>query len=143
MLKATTLSLFALPFALMIQTAKAEQAAQHLYEATKTDPVLAVEFNRVMEPFFSNSPWTKSFGTTAAAAPETVDGQSYDVYWGCKPHDCVTESYVLMYHRASKKITAGAFLINDYNGPNLSKSRITWLEKTEFESARVLGKYLY
>lgn len=143
MLKAATISLLALPFAILAQTANAEQTGKHLYEAAQADPALSAEFKRVMKPFFSSSSWVESFGTTAPPTTETVEGQTYEVYWGCKPHDCIAASYVVMYNRGTKKITAGAFLQNNYDGPNLTKSSITWLGGTDFESARVLGKYLY
>ncbi|NYT85811.1 Ivy family c-type lysozyme inhibitor [Pollutimonas harenae] len=143
MFKAASIALLALPLTIFSQIGSAEQTDKHLYAAAKADPALSAEFERVMMPFSSNSPWVKSFGTTAPATTETVDGQTYDVYWGCKPHDCITESYVVMYKQSTKKITAGAFLQNSYDGPNLTKSRITWMEKTDTDSARALGKYLY
>lgn len=143
MLKQTLSSLLAMSSAIFIQAANAEPAGKHLYEAAKADPTLAAEFDRAMKPFFSSSAWVESFGTTAPPTTEKVNGQSYDVYWGCKPHDCVSESYVVMYNPEAKQITAGAFLRTEFDGPNLTASNITWVEKTDFDAARVLGKYLY
>jgi hypothetical protein len=114
-----------------------------MYEAAKADPALASEFQRITKPIATGSPWVLSFGTTSPSTTESVDGKTYDVFWGCKPHDCVTESYTVLYDRNAKRITAGAFVRNTYDGPILTESRITWLGKTEYDSARTLAKYLY
>src|SRR5690606_6869917 len=103
---------------------------EHMYEAAKTDKALTAEFKRIMDPLSSKATWVESFGTTAPSTIETVDNKIYQVFWGCKPHDCTTESYVVMYNQETKKITAGAFLKNNYDGPNLTESRITWLGNT-------------
>lgn len=143
MLKAASTALLTLPLVIFTLSANAGQTGKHMYEAAKADPALSAEFKRIMKPFISTSSWVESYGTTSPSTIETVDGKTYEVYWGCKPHDCITESYVVLYSQQTRKITAGAFLQNSYDGPNLTKSAITWLEKTDFDSARVLGKYLY
>ncbi len=143
MFKAVTAAIIALPFAIALQPAKAEPVGQHMYEAVKTDPALAAEFARIMKPISATASWVDSFGTTAPSTLETVDEQAYSVYWGCKPHDCIAESYVVMYNLRTKEIAAGAFVQNNYDGPNLTMSNITWLGKTDFDLARALGKYLY
>lgn len=138
------LNLFALALSLAAASPLyAEQSGTHMYEATKADPALASEFQRVTKPVATESPWVLSFGTTSPSTTESVDGKTYEVFWGCKPHDCVTESYTVLYDRNAKRITAGAFVRNIYDGPTLTESRITWLGKTEYDSARAMGKYLY
>jgi hypothetical protein len=114
----------------------------HLYEAAKTDSALAKAFASVMKPVLKGSVWVKTYGTTAPSAVETMDDRTYIVFQGCKPHDCVTESYAVMYEQATGKIYA-VFVKNGYDGPALKGSRLTWLGKPEFDQARVLGKYLF
>ena len=143
MLKAIYVSVVALPLAFAVPATFAEQTGQHMGEAAQADPELSAEFQRVMRSMLASALWVESYGTTSPSTAETMDGRAYEVYWGCKPHDCVSESYVVMYSPADKTIVAGAFVRNRYEGPDLAESRITWLGKTEFDAARVLGKYLY
>lgn len=123
--------------------AHAADDAPHLYDAAKADAALSAEFQRVTAPIVQQAPWVRTFGTTAPAATESLDDRSYDVFWGCKPHDCISESYVVMYDRQAKRITAGAFVRNTFSGPKLTSSGITWLGQAEVDEARLLGKYLY
>jgi len=143
MFKAPNLFALAVCLAAGSPHVNAEQAGTHMYEAAKADPALAAEFQRITKPVATDSPWVLSFGTTSPSTTESIDGKAYDVFWGCKPHDCVSESYAVMYDRSAKRITAGAFVRNVYDGPSLTESRITWLGQTEFDFARTLGKYLY
>lgn len=143
MLKATTAAILALPLAIAPLPSSAEPAGKHISEAAAADSALAAEFKRIMAPVSSSSAWVEFFGTTAPATLETVDGKAYSVYWGCKPHDCITESYVILYSQENRTISAGAFVRNDYDGPQLMKSDITWLGQADLDSARALGKYLY
>ncbi|HEY9280696.1 MAG TPA: Ivy family c-type lysozyme inhibitor [Eoetvoesiella sp.] len=143
MLKAFFISALSLCFAAGVPTVSAEQSGMHMYEAAKADPALSAEFQRITKPVATESPWVLSFGTTSPSTIESVNGQAYDVFWGCKPHDCITESYAVLYDRNAKRIMAGAFVRNMYNGPALTESHITWLGRTEFDYARALGKYLY
>ncbi len=143
MFKTVAASLLALPFTLFAPSTHAQQTGLYLYEAAQADPALAAEFKRVMEPLLPNASWLESFGTTAPPTSETVDGKTYTVYWGCKPHDCIAASYVVMYNPQAKQITGGAFLQNNFDGPNLIKSDITWLGKTDFDAAKVIGKYFF
>ncbi|MGB6103560.1 MAG: Ivy family c-type lysozyme inhibitor [Pusillimonas sp.] len=143
MLKASNFFALALCLAASSPTVSAEQSGAHLYEAAKADPVLSTEFKHIMAPIAGKSPWVLSFGTTAPSTIETVDGKTYDVFWGCKPHDCVTESYAVLYDRNAKHIQAGVFVRNNYDGPTLTESQIIWLRDAELDYARALGKYLY
>lgn len=115
----------------------------HLYDAAKADPALAGEFKRIMAPIAKQSSWVQSYGTTSPLVIDSLDEKKYQIFSGCKPHDCITESYVVMYDQQAKRITAGAFVRNTFSGPDLKKSAITWLGKGDLDAARVLGKYLY
>jgi len=119
------------------------QAGMHMYEAAKADPELARGFAQAAKPVIGAAPWVSNYGTTSPAEREEIDGRSYLVFHGCKPHDCITESYTILYDPAGRRIHGGAFVRSEYDGAILTGSRITWLGKTEFESASVIGKYLY
>src|SRR5690625_5770073 len=46
------------------------------------------------------------------ALPISIDDTSYEVYWGCKPKDCISESYTVAYDPKKKEMVAGAFVRN-------------------------------
>lgn len=141
--KASVISLCILPLSLGVYVAQAEEGPQHLYEAAQANPALKSAFEQIMAPVVKASSWLESYGTTAPPTVETLDNVDYSVYWGCKPHDCISESYVVMYDPTSKEIVAGAFVRNTFDGPNVIKGETTWLGKTDWDKAKVLGKYLY
>lgn len=114
----------------------------HLFEAAQSDQVLAQAFAQTMEAIARTSPWVRQYGTTSPASIETIDGRSYVVFQGCKPHDCVSESYAALYDPQRGKMRA-VFVQSDYAGPSLTQSRLSWLGKPEFEHAKVLGRYLF
>ena len=131
------------PLTLGIQAVKADTQPQHLYEAAQENPALKAAFEEIMAPVVKASPWLKSYGTTAPPTAETIDTTDYKVYWGCKPHDCISESYAVLYEPVSKKIVAGAFVRNTFDGPTVVKADVSWLGETDWDRAKVLGKYLY
>src|SRR3546814_20244249 len=89
MFKAPNLFALALCLAAGSSLANAEQAGVHMYEAAKADSALSAEFQRIIKPVATESPWALSFGTPSPSTTESVDGKAYDVFWGCKPHDCI------------------------------------------------------
>lgn len=146
MFKRLSLSLFALGLtagAGGLQAQTATKADVRLPQLVENEPALAEDYKRVMSPLAESSSWVLQFGTTAPAAVEAIDGKEYYAFWGCKPHECTTESYVLLVDQDTHKISAGAFLHNEYDGQTLTSSEITWLGETSFDLARAMGKYLY
>jgi hypothetical protein len=139
----TYISALILAASAVFPTANAQQQGIHMYEAAQSDAALADGFRRITRPLIKKAPWLKSFGTTSPSTSETISGKTYQVFHGCKPHDCITESYTIMYDPQAKRIVAGAFVRNTFKGPVLTGSRIKWLGRTEFETATTLGKYLF
>jgi|SRR5690625_3287250 len=126
-----------------VQVSKADEEQNHLYEAAQANPALKSAFEEIIGPVVKESSWLKDYGTTAPSTVEFIDDDEYDVYWGCKPKDCISESYTVMYDPKSKKIVAGALVRNTFDGPNVVAGEVTWLGEADWERAKVLGKYLY
>jgi len=116
---------------------------KHLYEATQADPALKASFAKIVEPVVKESPWVSDYGTTAPPVDESIDDIAYQIYWGCKPKDCISESYTVAYDPAKKEVVAGAFVRSSFDGPHVQKSEITWLGQTDWDLAKLIGKYLY
>lgn len=116
---------------------------KHLYEAAQADPALKSAFADIISPVAKESPWLADYGTTAPPVDETIDDTSYEVYWGCKPKDCISESYTVAYDPKKKEMVAGAFVRNTFDGPIVTGSEIIWLGKTDWDLAKLIGNYLY
>jgi|GEM_PF-756343 len=142
LLNIAAIGAYAQPVAQVAQR-EALQPGFDMYMASKADPMLAREFARVTEPIIRSAPWVSAYGTTSPSTMEELEGRSYYVFHGCKPHECILESYTVLYDASAKRITAGAFVQNEYDGALITKSRITWLGTPDFDSVEVLGKYLY
>lgn len=120
-----------------------EPTENYLFEAVKKDKALAKGFNELTEPLNKTFPWVASFGVATPAATEKVDDKEYVVYQGCKPHNCPSEAYVVVYNPADKKMVAGAFVKNNYQNNNLVESKVEWLGNSSLDFAAVIGKYLF
>lgn len=143
MIKAVYVSVLALPLAMGVQITNAEPVGVYLYESVTTDPSLAKEFQRIMAPVISDAPWVKTYGTMLPRTVEIIDDTTYQVYAGCKPHNCPAENYVVMYDPNTSQVSAAAFVSNQYDGSVLTDSRITWLGAPQYDLARSMVKYLY
>lgn len=142
LLRLSTTLLFSAPLLLNALTVQADEA-QHLYEAAQANPALQTAFAELVAPVIEKAPWLKEYGTTAPPTKVTVDETDYLVYWGCKPHDCTSESYTVAYDTQAEKIIGGAFVSNQLSGPNANTSTIQWLGKTDWDLVKALGPYLY
>lgn len=123
--------------------AGSETEGPYLAEAVKTDKALKAEFERIIQPISQSAPWLANYGTASPASVETISNVSYDVFFGCKPHSCPEEQYVVIYDKAAKKITSGAFIQNSVDQAGIEKSLITWLGNTDPNQAQIIGKYLH
>lgn len=113
----------------------------HMAEAAQASPALAKDFARLTQSL--KVEWLKAYGTTSPAVVQTVDEKRYLVFQGCKPHDCTSESYVVLVHEQSQKIAGGAFVKSENDGPRFTQSHVTWFGDTEWDMAVALGKYLF
>src|SRR5690625_1617755 len=115
----------------------------YLYVAAQSDPAIKDGYQALMKPLLDEYAWLSAYGTTTPGVVESLDDKNYEIYWGCKPHDCVVQSYAVMYDPEEKEMVAGAFVENSYDDNLLLKAEIFWLGHTDLDKARVLGKYLY
>lgn len=126
-----------------ISAQQTEPTENYLFEAVKKDKALAKGFAKLTEPLNHSSPWIASYGVATPATMEKLDGKDYVIYQACKPHDCPSESYVVVYSPTDKKMVAGAFAKNDYQNSNLIESKVQWLGKSSLEFSALIGKYLF
>lgn len=116
---------------------------QHLYEAAQANPDLQAGFADLVAPVIEKAPWLKDYGTTAPPTKISLNDTDYAIYWGCKPHDCTTESYTVAYDIKAKKMVGGAFVSNQLSGSDASISTIQWLGSTDWDLVKALSPYLY
>jgi len=117
--------------------------ALYLYEAAQSDLNLVSSYKQLIAPVLDKADWLRGYGTASPAQVENLDGTEYWVFAGCKPHDCPSQSYVVMYDPTQKKMVAGALVTNTYEEQDIQSSQIEWLGETNLDYTRVLGKYLY
>ena len=56
--------------------------------------------------------WVKKGGTETPAQPVTLNGERYQVYYACKPHNCSAEQFALLYSPAEGTMS-GVFVRHD------------------------------
>lgn len=115
----------------------------YLYEAAQSDLNLVSSYKKLIAPVLDQADWLVNYGTASPAQKVEVDNSEYLVFFGCKPHNCPSQSYAVIYEPKEKKMLAGALVTNNYEGQNIKSSEITWLGDTDLDLARVLGQYLY
>ena len=115
----------------------------YLFDAVEKDEALAKGFKDLTEPLNKSYPWVASFGVATPAVVESIDNKEYVLYQGCKPHSCPAEAYVVMYSPEDKEMVAGAFVKSIYQDGVLKESQIEWLGNGTFDSAAIIGKYLF
>lgn len=144
-LKAIAISCSVFFAALPTAQAEEKQSQPYLYEAAETNPGLESSFKEIVAPVLDQSPWLSDYGTAAPAEDVRIDEQEYLLFWGCKPHACVSESYVVLYSLEDKVVVAGALLKNNFDENNdlLKSAEITWLGDTQWDQASVISKHLY
>ncbi len=136
-------SVFCALLILATQTACAVSDPTHLGEAAQKSSALQKSYQQLTAPLLDAAPWLANYGTTAPASAASLDNTDYLIYWGCKPHDCISQSYALLYDIKQDKLVAGAFVDNQSAGPNMDTSSITWLGQTSFDQARILAQHLF
>lgn len=115
----------------------------YLFQEVAKDPALAQQFAEITAPLTTHFSWVAKFGTASPAQEVKVDGKTYTVYQGCKPHNCPAESYVVLYDTSSKKMLAGAFVQNQYEQGMLMDSKVSWLGAQSTDFAPTLSSFLF
>jgi len=124
-------------------TISKQEEPLYLYQVAKSDLNLVSSYKKLVAPVLDQADWLANYGTASPAQAENVDNTEYLVFSGCKPHDCTSQSYAVIYEPQQKKMVAGALVTNNYEGQNIKSSETTWLGETDLDLARVLSKYLY
>lgn len=115
----------------------------YLYEAAQSDLNLVSSYKQLIAPVVEQADWLAGYGTASPAQVENVDGTEYLVFTGCKPHDCPSQSYAVMYDPKQKQMVAGALVTNVYENSEITSTEINWLGEANLDFARALSKYLY
>lgn len=115
-----------------------------LADAVTHNATLKAEFQRITETVLEQAPWIRDYGTATPAEPITIDATTYLVYRACKPHDCPSQGYAVLFDTNKQTMVAGAFIENSYRDQlNLGTSTVHWLGDTQLEHARALADYLF
>lgn len=115
-----------------------------LADAVTHNATLKAEFQRITETVLEQAPWIRDYGTATPAEPITIDATTYLVYRACKPHDCPSQGYAVLFDTTKQTMVAGAFIENSYRDQlNLATSTVHWLGNTQLEHARALADYLF
>lgn len=125
--------------------AQDEAEQPYLYELVQSNSALAASFKKLTAAVVEESPWVSSYGTAAPAEPVRIDDTEYLLFWGCKPHACVSESYAVLYQPETDEMVAGALLKNSFSEDNnyLQGAEIIWLGETQWDQASLISKHLY
>lgn len=125
------------------ETVSKDEELLYLYQAAQSDLNLVSSYKKLVAPVLEKADWLENYGTASPAQAENIDNNEYLVFYGCKPHDCPSQSYAVIYDPKQKKMVAGALVTNNYEGQNIKSSETTWLGEADLDLARVLSKYFY
>src|SRR5690606_3334539 len=115
----------------------------YLADLAKSNKQVAQQYQSLMQDVAKNASWVKDFGTASPGETVSLDGRDYQVFQGCKPHDCSSSSYVVRLDTQKQTISYGAFVGNKEAGPGLARGQIQWLGKPEFDQFRLMSPALF
>lgn len=116
---------------------------QYISDALKDDKAFSESFTAAIQPVLGDFPWVAKGGVATPAITVQKEGNNYLLYQGCKPHDCITQSYAVLYSPDQQEVVAAAFVDNDYMDQNLVNSQILWTGSEVTGFAPVLASYLF
>src|SRR5690625_1118064 len=102
-----------------------QEVPLYLYEAAQSDLNLFSSYNKLTAPVFDQAGWLVNYGTAYPAQKVEVDNTEYLVFFGCMPHYCPSQSYAVIYEPKEKKMLAGAFVTNTYEGQKIKSAELT------------------
>lgn len=115
----------------------------YLADLAKSNPHVAQQYQKLMQDVANNASWVKDFGTASPGQTVSLDGRDYQVFSGCKPHDCPRASYVVLMDTEKQTLTQGAFVENKEAGLGLDSSQIQWLGNPELDQIRLMTPALF
>ncbi len=115
----------------------------YLADLAASDKHIAQQYRSLMRDLSKRASWVNQFGTASPAETISLDGRDYQLFRACKPHNCPSESYVVVLDPQKKTLNHGAFVENKSAGPGLGSSRIQWLGSPEADLVRQMAPYLF
>ncbi|ATH98580.1 Ivy family c-type lysozyme inhibitor [Alcaligenes faecalis] len=115
----------------------------YLADLAKSNKQVAQQYQSLMQDVAKHASWVKDFGTASPGETVSLDGRDYQLFQGCKPHDCTSSSYVVLLDTQKQTISYGAFVENKESGPGLASSQIQWLGNPEFDQIRLMSPALF
>lgn len=114
---------------------------EYLPDIAEKNTAVAERFVHFFEPVAGQAEWIKNYGTTTPARLVTAgeNEQNYLVFQGCKPHDCNTQSYLVLYNPKSEQFEAGALRTDTMTDQGtLTETKITWLGEANDSLTQVM-----
>ncbi|ASR88504.1 Ivy family c-type lysozyme inhibitor [Alcaligenes faecalis] len=131
--------------ALLVPVLSHAQSSESVYLAdlAKSNKQVAQQYQNLMQDVAKRASWVKEFGTASPGETVSLDGRHYQVFQGCKPHDCTSSSYVVLLDAQAQTLSYGAFVENKESGPGWTSSQIQWLGNPELDQIRLMSPALF
>ncbi|MEN5252505.1 Ivy family c-type lysozyme inhibitor [Alcaligenes aquatilis] len=131
--------------ALLVPVLSHAQSSESVYLAdlAKSNKQVAQQYQNLMQDVAKRASWVKEFGTASPGETVSLDGRDYQVFQGCKPHDCTSSSYVVLLDAQAQTLSYGAFVENKESGPGWTSSQIQWLGNPELDQIRLMSPALF
>lgn len=115
----------------------------YLYQEVARDNALAQQFAEITQPLNTHFGWVAQYGVAVPVEYVQIDGKEYAAYQGCKPHDCLSEKYVVLYDEQARKMVAGAFIQHKFEQLTLLESKLSWLNEQSAHFSPALIRLLF
>ncbi|HRL21876.1 Ivy family c-type lysozyme inhibitor [Alcaligenes sp. SDU_A2] len=126
----------------LLATAQSD-APVYLADLASTNKHVADQYRALMRDVAKRASWVNQYGTASPAETVSVDGRNYHLFRACKPHNCPSESYVVLLDAQKQTLAHGAFVENKTSGPGLASSRVQWLGEPDTDLARHMAAWLF
>lgn len=115
----------------------------YLADLAKSNKQVAQQYQSLMQDVAKHANWVKEFGTASPGETVSLDGRNYQVFQGCKPHDCTSSSYVVLLDTQKQTLSYGAFVENKESDQGWASSQIQWLGNPELDQIRLMSPALF
>ncbi len=131
--------------ALLVPVLSSAQSSESVYLAdlAASNKQVNQQYQSLMQDVSKRAAWVKEFGTASPAQTVSLDGRDYQLFQGCKPHDCTSASYVVLLDTQKQTMSYGAFIENKASDKGTASSQIQWLGDPELDQLRLMGPALF
>ena len=131
--------------ALLVPVLSNAQSSESVYLAdlAASNKQVNQQYQSLMQDVAKRATWVKEFGTASPAQTVSLDGRDYQLFQGCKPHDCTSASYVVLLDTQKQTMSYGAFIENKASDKGTASSQIQWLGDPELDQLRLMGPALF